>query len=54
MLNRLYLIAGLAALAYFSYAQHQGMSPFAQRAAPQAASGSGGGSAWRSGSLSHK
>lgn len=53
-MTRFYLIAGIAALAYFSYAQQQGMSVFANRAAQHASAGSSGGSAWKSGSLSHK
>jgi hypothetical protein len=54
---RFYLIASLAALAFFSYAQHQGMSVFSNRGAQPltSQSGSGGsGSSWRAGSLSHK
>ena len=56
-MTRIYLIAGVAALAFFSWAQHQGMSPLGNRAAQpmmsKAGSGGSGGS-WRSGGLSHK
>ena len=52
-----YLIAGAAALAFFSAAQHQGWSVYSPRASQQlassGASGSGGGFN-RSSSLSHK
>ena len=52
---RFYLAAGIAALAFFSYAQHQGMSLFGTRGTQQLTSGGGsGGSSWRSGGLSHK
>ena len=55
-MTRFYVAAGIAALAFFSYAQHQGMTLFGARGAQQlSSSGSGGGgSSWRSGSLSHK
>jgi hypothetical protein len=55
-MTRAYLVAGIAALAFFSYAQHQGMSVFGSRGAQQLASGGGGsgGSGWRSSSISHK
>ncbi len=54
-MTRFYLIAGIAALAFFSYAQHQGMSLFGNRGVqPLTAKSATGGSSWRSGSLSHK
>lgn len=52
-----YLIAGIAALAFFSAAQHQGWSVYSPRTSPQLASsgGSGSGSGFnRSSTLSHK
>jgi hypothetical protein len=54
-MTRAYLAAGIAALAFFSYAQHQGMTVFGGRGAQQLSSGGGtGGSGWRSSSISHK
>lgn len=59
-MSKFYLIAGIAALTFFSYAQHQGMTLTGSRSGQQVASssGTGGGSAGsgsgRSGSLSHK
>jgi hypothetical protein len=54
-LTRFYAVAGLIALAFFSYAQHQGMSPFGNRGVQPMTSQSGAsGSSWRSGGLSHK
>lgn len=55
MMTRIYMIAALAAVAFFSYAQHQGMSVFGNRGAQPLSSKAGpGGSSWRSGGLSHK
>ena len=54
-MTRFYTIAGLLALAFFSYAQHQGMSLFGNRGEEPLTSKAGtGGSTWRSGGLSHK
>ncbi len=62
-MSKLYLISSIAALAFFSYAQHQGMSLTGSRAGQQLASSStGGGSrsggggvgSGRSSTLSHK
>ena len=54
-MTRFYTIAGLLALAFFSYAQHQGMSLFGNRGAQPLTSKAGtSGSTWRSGGLSHK
>ena len=53
-MTRFYMIAGLCALAFFSYAQHQGMSVFGERGAQPQTARSGSGGNWRSGSLSHK
>jgi hypothetical protein len=54
-MTRFYTLAGLLALAFFSYAQHQGMSVFGNRGAQPMTSHSGtSGSSWRSGGLSHK
>ena len=58
-MNKLYLISSIAALAFFSYAQHQGMTLTGNRSGQQIASSSGGtaGSGFgsgRSGTLSHK
>ena len=54
-MTRFYAVAGLIALAFFSYAQHQGMSPFGNRGVQPMTSQSGAsGSSWRSGGLSHK
>lgn len=52
-----YLIAGAAALAFFSASQHQGWSVYSPRASQQLASSGGsasGGGFNRSSSLSHK
>lgn len=60
-MGKLYLISSIAALAFFSYAQHQGMTLTGSRAGQQlASSASGGGSrsggigSGRSSTLSHK
>ena len=59
-MGKLYLISSIAALAFFSYAQHQGMTLTGNRSGQQLASsgtggGSGGGSGLgRSSTLSHK
>ena len=56
-MSRFYIVAALAAMGFFSYAQHQGMSLFGGRGGQQIASGGtgGSGSGFRSGSsLSHK
>lgn len=61
-MSKIYLITSLAALAFFSYAQHQGMSFTGGRGQQIASSGSGvsGGSGFgnsgsgRSSTLSHK
>lgn len=61
-MSKIYLITSLAALAFFSYAQHQGMSFTGGRGQQLASSGSGvsGGSSFgnsgsgRSSTLSHK
>lgn len=59
-MGKLYLISSIAALAFFSYAQHQGMTLTGNRSGQQLASSatSGGGSAGsgsgRSSTLSHK
>jgi hypothetical protein len=54
-MTRAYLAAGIAALAFFSYAQHEGMSVFGNRGTQQLSSGSSGsGGSWRSSSISHK
>ena len=61
-MSKLYLISSIAALAFFSYAQHQGMTLTGNRSAQQVASSSGGtggtgGSGFgsgRSGTSSHK
>ena len=60
-MSKLYLISSIAALAFFSYAQHQGMTLTGNRGGQQLASSSGGGTgggssfgSGRSGSLSHK
>ncbi len=57
-MSKFYLISGIAALAFFSYAQHQGMSLTGSRAGQQLASSStGGGSGFgsgRSGTTGHK
>jgi len=55
-MNRLYLITSIAALTFFAYAQHQGMTLTGSRGAQQASGKtssftSGGG---RSSTLSHK
>ena len=59
-MHKFYLIAGAAALSFFTYAQHQGMTLTGSRGVQQLASsgssssgGSGFGSG-RSSSLSHK
>ena len=57
-MSKLYLISSIAALAFFSYAQHQGLTLTGHRSGQQvASSGSGAGSSFgsgRSGGLSHK
>lgn len=56
-MSKLYLISSIAALAFFSYAQHQGMTLTGNRSGQQVASSSGGtgGSGFgRSGTSSHK
>lgn len=58
-MSKLYLISSIAALAFFSYAQHQGMTLTGARGVQQLASNSTGGSGvgngfGRSSSLSHK
>ncbi len=55
-MSRFYMIAAIAGLAFFSYAQHAGMSVTGARGTQQLSSGgsAGSGSLWRSGSLSHK
>lgn len=57
-MSRLYLITSIAALAFFAYAQHQGMTLTGSRGNQQTAgksSGfSSGGGSGRSGTLSHK
>ena len=60
-MTRLYLISSIAALAFFSYAQHQGMSFTGSRAQQLVSSGgnsigrSGGSSgSGRSSTMSHK
>ncbi len=57
-MSKFYLISGIAALAFFSYAQHQGMTLTGSRSGQQVASNSGGGSggsgSGRSSTLSHK
>ena len=62
-MSKIYLITSLAALAFFSYAQHQGMSFTGGRGQQLVSSGSGGGSggssfgnagSGRSSTLSHK
>jgi hypothetical protein len=57
-MSKFYLISGLAALAFFSYAQHQGMTLTGSRGVQQLASnstgGSGSGGSGRSSTLSHK
>jgi hypothetical protein len=64
-MTKIYLISSLAALAFFSYAQHQGMSFTGARGQQLASSGTGGsgssgrGGSWSSGSgrsstMSHK
>lgn len=58
-MSKFYLIAGIAALSFFSYAQHQGMTLTGTRGVQQVASNSSGGSggsggSGRSSTLSHK
>ena len=60
-MSKLYLISSIAALAFFSYAQHQGMTLTGNRSGQQLASssgtGGGGGSGFgsgRSGTTGHK
>ena len=58
-MSKIYLITSLAALAFFSYAQHQGMSFTGGRGQQLASSGSSGSSfgnagSGRSSTLSHK
>ena len=61
-MNRVYLLTSLAALAFFSYAQHQGMTLTGNRGVQQLAANNTGGSGGYSGSsgsgrsstLSHK
>jgi hypothetical protein len=61
-MQKIYLFTSIAALCFFSYAQHKGMTVFSSGGQSQGqtlassgsrTSGTGGGS-WRSGSLSHK
>lgn len=57
-MGKLYLISSIAALAFFSYAQHQGMTLTGTRSGQQLASsattGGGGSGSSRSSTLSHK
>ena len=55
-MSRFYMIAAIAGLAFFAYAQHAGMSLTGTRSTQHLSSGgsAGSGSSWRSGSLSHK
>ena len=57
-MGKLYLISSIAALAFFSYAQHQGMTLTGTRSGQQLASspttGGGGSGSGRSSTLSHK
>ena len=61
-MTKLYLISSIAALAFFSYAQHQGMSFTGARGQQSVSSGTGSGSggsggssgSGRSSTMSHK
>ena len=57
-MGKLYLISSIAALAFFSYAQHQGMTLTGTRSGQQLASsattGGGGSGSSRSSTLSHQ
>ncbi len=60
-MTKFYLISSIAALTFFSYAQHQGMSLTGARAGQQLASSvasgiarGGGGGLGRSSTMSHK
>lgn len=58
-MNKFYLIASIAALGFFSYAQHNGMTLTGSRGTQQLASSGGGGGgggfgSGRSSTLSHK
>lgn len=58
-MNRFYLISSIAALLFFSYAQHQGMTLTGTRSGQQLASSGtgssfGSGGSGRSSTLSHK
>lgn len=57
-MSKIYLISSIAALAFFSYAQHQGMTLTGSRGVQQLAGNSGGftssGGSGRSSTLSHK
>ena len=55
-MTKFYLISSIAALAFFSYAQHQGMSMTGARGQQLVSSGTSGGSSGlgRSSTMSHK
>lgn len=57
-MNRLYLITSIAALTFFAYAQHQGMTLTGSRGTQQTAGKTSGftssGGSGRSSTLSHK
>ena len=53
-MTRFYVAAAFAALAFFSYAQHQGMSLFGPRGQQSLSSSGGSSGIGRSSTLSHK